>query len=148
MRYTGYDKVYTMQLLRTRVNFCNELQIGFDSPLFKWVFLNLGYDATLFWFVARLARVRIEDSSRNRFASTAYFVKPDYVKREESKPIWNWLQKFTHVYCAACNSKMFQVNIHLDIWNKLDAEYLLRVNGHINCERWLRTNFSLWLGNK
>ena len=32
--------------------------------------------ATLFWFVARFARVRIEDYSRNRFASTEYFAKP------------------------------------------------------------------------
>ena len=32
--------------------------------------------ATLFRFVARFATVRIEDSSRNRFASTAYFAKP------------------------------------------------------------------------
>ena len=35
--------------------------------------------ATLFRLVARCARVRIEDSSRNRFASTAYFARPDYV---------------------------------------------------------------------
>ena len=32
--------------------------------------------AAWFQFVARFARVRIEDSSRNRFASTAYFAKP------------------------------------------------------------------------
>ena len=32
-----------------------------------------------FRFVARFARVRIEDSSGNRFASTAYFAKPGFV---------------------------------------------------------------------
>ena len=35
--------------------------------------------AALFQFVARFARVSFEDSNRNRFASTAYFAKPDYV---------------------------------------------------------------------
>ena len=35
--------------------------------------------AALFRFVARFARVRIEDSSGNRFASTAYFAKPGFV---------------------------------------------------------------------
>ena len=35
---------------------------------------------TFFRFIARFARVRIEDSSRNRFASMAYFAKkPDNV---------------------------------------------------------------------
>ena len=38
--------------------------------------------ATLFRFVARFACVRIEDSSRNRFASTAYFAKPGFVGGE------------------------------------------------------------------
>ena len=40
--------------------------------------------AALFRFVARFARVRIEDSSFNRFASTAYFEKPGFVGREHS----------------------------------------------------------------
>ena len=35
--------------------------------------------AMLFRFVARFARVRIQDYSRKRFESTAYFAKPDYV---------------------------------------------------------------------
>ena len=35
--------------------------------------------STLFRFVARFASVRIEDSSGNRFASTAYFAKPYFV---------------------------------------------------------------------
>ena len=34
--------------------------------------------AALFRFVARFARVRIEDSSGNRFTSTAYFTKLGY----------------------------------------------------------------------
>ena len=33
----------------------------------------------LFRFVARFARVRIEDSSENRFALMAYFAKPGFV---------------------------------------------------------------------
>ena len=40
--------------------------------------------ATLFRFVPRFARVRIEDSSRNRFASTAYFAKPGTFQGEFS----------------------------------------------------------------
>ena len=78
---------YAFREKSTRVNFCSQLQIAFDSPLIKWVFLYLGYDATLFRFVVCFARVRIEDSSWKRFASTAYFANPDYVKRGESKPI-------------------------------------------------------------
>ena len=35
--------------------------------------------AALFRFVARFARVRVEDSSGNRFALTAYFTKPGFV---------------------------------------------------------------------
>ena len=35
--------------------------------------------AELFRFVARFARVRIEESSGNRFTSTAYFAKPGFV---------------------------------------------------------------------
>ena len=38
--------------------------------------------ATLFWFVARFARVRIEGSSRNRFAWTAYFTNPGTFRGE------------------------------------------------------------------
>ena len=48
--------------------------------------------AALFRFVARFARVRIEDSSFNRFASTAYFAKPGFVGVEFSggkQPGWN-----------------------------------------------------------
>ena len=50
--------------------------------------------AALFRFVARFARVRIEDSSGNRFASTAYFAKPGFVGGECSggkQPGWNLL---------------------------------------------------------
>ena len=46
----------------------------------------------LFRFVARFARVRIEDSSFNRFASTAYFAKPGFVGVKFSggkQPGWN-----------------------------------------------------------
>ena len=39
---------------------------------------------TLFRFVARFPRVRIEDSSRNRFASTAYFANPGTFRGEFS----------------------------------------------------------------
>ena len=45
-----------------------------------WLFSPTGCVVTaLFWFVASFARVRIEDSSGNRFASTAYFAKPGLV---------------------------------------------------------------------
>ena len=48
--------------------------------------------AALFRLVARCARVGIEDSSENRFASTAYFTKPGFVRGECSggkQPWWN-----------------------------------------------------------
>ena len=48
--------------------------------------------AALFRFEARFVRVRIEDSSGNRFALTAYFAKPGFVGRECSggkQPGWN-----------------------------------------------------------
>ena len=38
--------------------------------------------AALFRFVARFARIRIENSCGYRFASTAYFAKPGYVGGE------------------------------------------------------------------
>ena len=40
--------------------------------------------ATLFRFVTCFARVRVEDSNGNRFASTAYFAKPGFVGGEYS----------------------------------------------------------------
>ena len=40
------------------------------------------FEAALFRFVARFARVRIEESSGNRFSSTAYFAKPGIVGGE------------------------------------------------------------------
>ena len=48
--------------------------------------------AVLFRFVARFARVRIQDSSFNRFASTAHFAKPGFVGMKFSggkQPGWN-----------------------------------------------------------
>ena len=58
-----------------------------------WLFSPTGCVVTaLFWFVASFARVRIEDSSGNRFVSTAYFTKPGFVGRECSggkQPGWN-----------------------------------------------------------
>ena len=48
--------------------------------------------AALFRFVARFARVRIEDSSGNKITSTAYLAKPGFVGRECSgrkQPGWN-----------------------------------------------------------
>ena len=60
--------------------------------------------AALFRLVARFTRVKIEDSSGNRFASTAYFAKPGLVGGECSggkHPGWNLRGEFAgHQYIS------------------------------------------------